>query len=111
MDDRARRVGKNEAVFRQVNEQIESLNRTMAAISDHTMRVVCECGELSCVEQLTVLVSDYERIRSEPTLFVVLPGHEIPDVEEVVERTPDYHVVRKHEGGPARLARELDLRS
>lgn len=110
MDERARRVGKNEGVFREVNEQIESLNRAMVAIGVQTMHVVCECGDLTCIEQLVVQVTDYERIRSEPTRFIVAPGHELPDVEEVVEKTEGYYVVRKHEGDPARVARASDPR-
>lgn len=110
MDERAHRVGRNEAVFRKVNEQIESLNRAMAAISDETMHIVCECGELSCIVQLVVGIADYERIRRDATLFFVAPGHEMPDVEDVVEETPKYYVVRKHEGEPARVAREMNTR-
>jgi len=110
MDERGRRVGRNEAVFREVNEQIESLNRGLAAISDNTMHIVCECGDLRCATQLVVPVGDYERIRAEPALFFVIPGHERPDVEDTVEETEGYHVVRKHEGEPARIARETDPR-
>ena len=110
MDERARRVGRNEAVFREVNEQIESLNRGLAALSDNTMHIVCECGDLICATQLVVPIEDYERIRSDSTLFFVLPGHERPDVESVVEESSAYNVVRKHEGDAADLARELDPR-
>ena len=42
-DERARRVGLNEAIFRQVNEQIRGLNREFGA--EHgTMTAICECG-------------------------------------------------------------------
>lgn len=110
MDERTSRIGKNEAAFRNVNEQIESLNRTMAAIGDQTMQIVCECGELTCIVQLAVAVADYERIRSDATLFFVVPGHELPDVEDVVEEAAGYYVVRKHDGDPARVAEETDPR-
>jgi hypothetical protein len=111
MDERVRRAGLNEAIFREVNEQIESLNRGIAAISDNMLHVVCECGELQCSEQLPVPLEVYSRVRSDPVLFVVLPGHEKPDVEDVVERTARYCIVRKHEGDPARIAEATDPRS
>ena len=110
MDERARRVGKNEEVFREVNEQIESLNRAMVAIGVQTMHIVCECGDLACIEQLVVEIPDYERIRSDAACFIVAPGHELPDVEDVVEKTDAFSVVRKHEGDPARAARATDPR-
>jgi hypothetical protein len=53
-------------------------------------------------------LDDYERIRSDPTQFVVRPGHDAPDVETVIERHESYWVVRKHEGDPAGLARRTD---
>ena len=110
MDERARRIGENEALFRLVNERIEGLGEAFGAITE-SMTIVCECGDGSCVEQIELSVADYERIRSDPTLFVIVRGHEIPDVEDVVERSDGFDVVRKHAGGAAQLAAELDPRS
>jgi hypothetical protein len=57
---------------------------------------VCECGAMECAAILRVDVEDYERVRSDARLFLVKPGHEIADVEDVVERTDGFLVVRKH---------------
>lgn len=76
-EERARRVGENEALFRVVNERIESLNVAFASITE-TMDVVCECGDLECAERVVLSVSDYERVREDPTHFVLLPGHRSP---------------------------------
>jgi hypothetical protein len=110
VDERTRRIGQNEALYRSVNEKIESLSAAFGAITE-TMSVVCECGDASCAEQIEVSISDYERIRAESTFFIIRPGHEIPDVEEVVEQNDEFHVVRKAEGDAAELARELDPRT
>src|SRR5215472_7313292 len=108
MEERTRRLASNEAVFRTVNEQVEALNRRFAAADDETMRIICECGEVTCFEQLAVPTSDYERIRADATLFFTLPGHERPEVEAIVEQSDGYFVVRKHEGEAARIARQTD---
>jgi len=110
VDERARRIGQNEALFRSINESIESMNEAFGTLTD-SMAVVCECGDVSCAEQIEVRIADYERVRSDPTHFIVVPGHEEADVEDVVERQERFDVVRKHEDGPAELARELDPRS
>jgi len=110
MDERQERLGRNEALHRSINERLEELNEPFAAITA-TFAVVCECGDASCVEQLTVGVNDYERIRSDPDAFIVHPGHDAPDVEEVVEARDEYVVVRKRPREPAALAREPDERS
>lgn len=107
----AERVGRNEALFRQVNEQVEELSRTLSNRGDPTMNVVCECGDLGCVAGLVVSLAAYERVRSDPALFFVQPGHELPDVEEVVEKQAGYHIVRKRSGTPEEIATETDPRS
>jgi hypothetical protein len=110
VDERARRIGVNEAMFREINERIESLNEAFGPITG-TMSVVCECGGAMCIEQIQVEPGDYERIRGDATLFIIVPGHEVPDVETVVERVNGYHVVRKNPGEPERVAEETDPRS
>ena len=106
MDERARRIGENEAIYRAVNEKIGDLNETFGLLTDE-MTVVCECGDLTCTDQIQLEIPDYERVRRDPTFFVVVPGHEIPDVETVVEKHETWTVVRKNPGGPAELARDL----
>lgn len=110
MDDRARRLGLNEALFREVNERIQRVSESLQMTSEQ-LAILCECGDESCTERVDVSIADYERIRADPTLFFVQPGHEAPDVEDVVERGPGWDVVRKRTGGPAELATELDPRS
>jgi hypothetical protein len=107
--ERERKLGLNEAMFREVNERLEELNRTFADFTDQ-LQVVCECADMACAEMIDVPASDYERIRSDPTLFIVVPGHEITDVEDVVEVLSNFEVVRKREGEPARVARATDPR-
>ena len=56
-------------------------------------------------------VADYEKVRADPTYFVVMPGHELLDLEEVIVRTEGFLVVQKRAGAPAELAVELDSRN
>jgi hypothetical protein len=108
-DERARRIGLNEALFRQVNEQIESLNKDFGKPA--VMSAICECGDGECMERLEIPLGDYERVRADPLLFVVVPGHEIADVESVVEHAEGWDVVRKHDGTATRMAEKTDPRS
>lgn len=98
------RAGRNEAIFRQVNEQIEQVNRTFW-VAEQTLDLFCECAELACTERIAMTVAEYERLRADASTFAVKPEHERPDVEDVVEERPGYVVVRKHEGDAARVAR------
>ena len=109
MDERATRMGKNEALFRQVNERIEQLNQSLATLTD-TFEVVCECSDSGCVTQISIASDAYERVRIDATLFIVAPGHENSEVEDIIETQSVYHVVRKHAGLPARIAEKTDPR-
>src|SRR4051794_13837170 len=104
MDERRERVVRNEALFRAVNEELEALNDTFGT-QTHTFQIVCECGYGDCVEQLTIPTADYTRVRSDPTLFFVLPGHQDATSEAVVEEAHEnYVVVQKYPGVPAETA-------
>ena len=109
-DERSRRVGLNEAIFRQVNEQIRDLNHDFGA-DEGTITVICECGDAECTERLELPVSKYESVRSDSLLYVIAKGHEIPDVEDVVERGSGYDLVEKRDGVAAQVAEETDPRS
>jgi hypothetical protein len=108
--DREERIGLNEAVFREVNERINDLAEHFG-LEDQPLDLVCECGDPTCVERITMSRADYEQLRSDPTQFAVYPGHTKGDIEAVLERRDSYVVVRKHEGEPAEIARETDPRS
>jgi hypothetical protein len=107
--ERAQRIGRNEAVFRIVNERLEDLSETFGPAAG-PMQLVCECGSAACTESISVSASEYEAVRADAELFVVAHGHVADDVERVVEERPAYDVVRKDPGAPATIARATDPR-
>jgi hypothetical protein len=110
MDERKTRIGRNEVLFREINERLNDLQASFDVFSERG-DFVCECGDVSCSEQITMSLGEYEQLREDPELFAVKPGHEIAEVETVVEKRVGYNVVRKSEGGPAEVARAEDPRS
>lgn len=109
MEERESRVGVNEALFRAVNERIERLNESFATLTD-TFDVICECGNPGCVAQIRIARDAYERARTDARVFIVAPGHESLDIEDVIEEHDDYRVVRKQPGLPQRIAEQTDPR-
>lgn len=109
-DERARRIGLNEAVFREVNERVEALNRDLG-VPDDRLELLCECGDPGCVERISMTIAAYADLRSDSRQFSVVPGHDLPEVETVVVEHGDYDVVMKHAGEPARVAEETDRRN
>lgn len=41
----------------------------------------------------------YEGVRSDGNFFLVKPGHEVPDIEDVIDRHEEYVVVAKRGAG------------
>jgi hypothetical protein len=106
VDERAERIGRNEDLFRKVNDQIEGVSAAFGTITG-TMSILCECARLDCIEQIKMPPDDYRELRAEPTHFAVKPGHEVSDFEDVVARREGYLVVAKFEGEAAELSRDL----
>jgi hypothetical protein len=106
------RVGKNEAVFREVNERIRELSlRLGAAEPGELVSFVCECSSVDCHETIELTLAEYEQVRSEGSDFIAAPGHLWePQLEREVRRTSRYIVLRKL-GEAGQLAEALDPRS
>ena len=73
--------------------------------------VVCECADGECTERLEIRVPEYERVRADPLRYIVVPGHELPEFESVVESRDGYDVVEKRDSAAAAVAEETDPRS
>ena len=107
-DLRKQRIAENEALFRAANERIadwEERDRAEAAEP-----YFCECADPECREKVKLRGSDYERVRSNPAHFFVVPGHEVPDVEKVLESRSDWALVEKTEPEAREIAEETDPR-
>lgn len=109
MEERERRLGLNEAMFREVNERVEGMNQTFASVTG-SFDIFCECSQLSCTERITVPMDIYEHVRSDPTHFLLKAGHEDPTVESVVESYEVFVVVEKEGVEVERVAEATDPR-
>ncbi|MBV8256910.1 MAG: hypothetical protein JOZ56_04465 [Actinobacteria bacterium] len=102
MDDLERR-GSTEALFRDVNERIaESAERFDA----DDAQFVCECADPNCTHRVEATLAEYEDVRADGTTFLLVPGHEHPDIERVVADHGRFRVVEKVQ----RTVRSIALR-
>ncbi len=108
-DGRAARLADNEALFREVNELVKEVAAEWHD-PDEPIGFRCECAEADCVAKIPLRAAEYERVRSNPHWFIVVPGHENLEIERVVERIRDVLVVEKI-GVGREVADETDPRS
>ena len=59
------------------------------------LEVLCECGRETCSGLINLTLAEYDGVRTQDDRFVVLEGHENPEIERVVERRTGYFVVDK----------------
>jgi hypothetical protein len=85
------RAARNEALFREVNKRIEELHD---ASGEKEGALVCECGDDTCRERLTVPLDTYETVRNDPRLSSWLPDTN-PAIERSIEHDEGFVVVRK----------------
>ena len=100
-------LARHQVVFREVNERIAKLGGQLDEPRFNLL--ICECSDPACAESLEITPQEYEAVRADPARFVVLRGHEMPEVERVVEDTGRYVVVEKL-GAAAEIAQAGDPR-
>ncbi len=92
-DDRGDVV--HQALRREVNEQINSVNHDFHLAVPESMDVLCECIDTNCTGRIQVTVAEYELVRRFPTRFFVKEGHEVSEGERVVAESAGYVVIEK----------------
>ena len=91
---------RNRALFREVNDRVETLNNSWSSLS-REIEFICECCDDSCFNPLSLTPDEYRAIRADPARFFVVPEHVDPRIEDVVRTEPSYWVVEKIESGRA----------
>ena len=93
MSTRARASGRNEALFREINDYIAELSRSLPA--EDEFEVLCECEQLGCVQTIALSKAEYEAARASDLTFILIPGHEAAEGERVVRESARYLLVEK----------------
>jgi hypothetical protein len=105
---REERLAENEALFRTANERMADWEEQH--IRAQSELYYCECADPDCRKKVRLRKADYEKVRADSRQFVIVPGHEVKDVETVIEWHEGWAIVKKpHELDP-KLER-LDPRS
>jgi hypothetical protein len=103
--ERARRVAENEVTFRRANERLRARFGNLAIAARESVPFLCECGDARCFDLVLLRLDEYEAVRDDPNAFVIVPGHNDRETEEIVsdrssqDTVPDggdrFAVVRK----------------
>ena len=84
-------VIRMQALFRTVNDEIETMLASLG--TEDVPEFLCECGRDRCSSRIRMTIDEYEGVRTSPTRFVVVPGHEVDGIDLVVEENGRFAVV------------------
>jgi hypothetical protein len=102
------RIGRTESLFRGVNERIASTSRRF---DSDDASFVCECDNPQCTERVRATLAEYEVVRADGARFLVAPGHENNEVEDVRGRGTGFSLVEKVKPLVRRTAEQLNPRA
>ena len=86
-------MARNEALFRAANERMARWEESHT--TDAREPYFCECADPECREKVSLRRPEYERVRSHSRHFLVVRGHETPDVDTVIETFDGWSVIEK----------------
>src|SRR3954470_13292204 len=101
----AERIARNDATFREANEQIE---RAAEPLGIEPVPFLCECADERCTEIVKLTLDQSEGVRDEQRWYLKVAGHEQGSRSHVriVSNCGDYLVVEKV-GKAGELAEQL----
>ena len=103
------RAARNESLFREVNERIDSAG---SGASPMFTEFMCECADESCFEYVSLTSEEYSSVRRMGAVFFILkPGHALPEVERVVGGEANRYDIVEKLGLAAMVAETLEADS
>ena len=102
------RMVHNEVVFRDANMRIQAGFDSIKAIATEEkephndfdestpLDFLCECSDENCRKRLTLSLSDYNQAHKiSNKCFIIAKGHNVPEIEDIIQENDDYLVVAK----------------
>lgn len=80
-----------QALFRTANERMAAWEERH--VQSRSEYYYCECADPNCRENVVLGKFEYERCRADPGHFVIVPGHEVPTMETVLERHEGWAII------------------
>jgi hypothetical protein len=91
-----KRLAENEVIFREANSNIaEFIITEEGANTEKKIPFYCECSDRSCKERIKLTPKDYKKCHKSKRQFVVIPGHEVPQIEKVIKEKDKFNVIEK----------------
>lgn len=107
-----RHKADNEAIFRQLNQSLQKGVDESNAVAaeegqdpldfdaDESLHFFCECADEDCQVRIQLSPNTYNEIHQDNRCFIIVPGHQVNEIEDVTAKHGTYWIVTKHEQPP-----------
>jgi hypothetical protein len=106
MSSKPKKKGEESPEERAANEQVfkdhnDWLKKNLFELfrrghnEDFQIHFVCECSDTSCEQRVDLTVEEYNKLRSMERCFVVIKGHQQPDIEQTIGSNNLFEIVQK----------------
>lgn len=111
-----RRQVENEVYFRQRNEHVVSGFEELTKIAneegqedylpdmDTPIQFYCECADEKCRRRVKLTPNLYSKLHKSRRQFVILPSHNVPEIEQIRKKEKKYLVVEKYDTPPKQVS-------
>ena len=93
---------RTQSFFPEINDRVAELSQDRDVSPP---RFVCECSRVDCGATIVLSLEEYAQVRSDPARFIVTPGHEDEEIQDVLERRGACLVVRNVASPTSQLSR------
>jgi diguanylate cyclase (GGDEF)-like protein/putative nucleotidyltransferase with HDIG domain len=83
------------AMIHSNQERSRAANAHRITVGDGYLELWCECANPACAARVRITPDELHGARTHQRRFVLVDGHELPDVERVVGRTPRFVIAEK----------------
>ncbi len=94
-DTRALELARNQSAFRDANEHLEHRAKSHHFEGKYRFPFRCECGDPHCHQTVMLSIDEYEHIRTHPSWFLLLAGHQDQDAshQRIIDTERGYATV------------------
>lgn len=93
-DEGSGSVAQSEATFRHANDRLRETYSAFGA-EEHLVPFICECADMRCTRVMMLTLDEFEEARAHPGGLLLLPGHELLELERVVDERERFQLVEK----------------
>jgi hypothetical protein len=92
---------ETEVIFRGANQDAaEFIAEGEGIKTATTVPFYCECSNTECRQRIRLTPQVYATSHKNKRQFIIKEGHDIPEVEKIIEQNKDYHIIEKYGDPP-----------